>query len=443
MHGINWRLCTVFTMLALLAFARPVASQTKENETKPAASAKQTNREDYDSLKRFSQVLDIIESNYVDEKQRKEIVDGALKGMLQSLDPHSSYLSPEEYTEMMENNSGEFFGIGIEISVENGQLTVVAPIEDTPAERAGLKSGDAIIAVDGKPTQEMSSQEAVTNIRGPKGTPVELLVLSKGSNSPRSVKIVRDAIPMTSVKVRELEDGYYWIRLTRFIGRTTDDLAEALRGVAKKGEIKGLILDLRNNPGGLLEQSVFTSDMFLSDGVIVSMRGRNNKATRTYSAASQAGDVVAPMVVLINSGSASAAEIVAGALKDHNRALLVGERTFGKASVQDVMPLPDGSGLKLTVARYYTPSGLSIQAEGITPDIEVPFEPTLDKNGTAAVSSWQIREKDLNHHLENKAGANDKTKPKDAEAEKFLSQDNQLRMGLQLVKGLPRFRQVK
>ncbi len=391
-------------------------------------------------LRQFSHVLDLVEQEYVDEKSRKEIIEGAVRGMLQSLDPHSVYLTPDEYKEMSENNSGEFFGIGIEISVENGQVTIVSPIEDTPADRAGLKSGDMILAVDGRPTQEMTSNETVAAIRGPKGTTVELLILDKSSASPRTVSIVRDAIPMTSVKVRELEEGYYWVRITRFIGRTTQELTEELRKVVKKGEIRGLILDMRNNPGGLLDQSVHVSDMFLSDGVIVSMKGRSDKSNRSYSASAQAGDIVAPMVVLINSGSASASEIVAGALKDHNRALLVGERTFGKASVQDVIPLPDGSGIKLTVARYYTPSGKSIQAEGIVPDIEVPFEPSVEKDPNAP--NWQIREQSLAHHLEGEGTAT-KAKPKDAEAEKFLSQDNQLRLALQLVKGLPRFKEVK
>jgi len=398
-------------------------------------------QEDMQALKRFSHVLDLVESNYVDEKGRSEIVDGAIHGMLQSLDPHSVYLTPEEYNEMTESNSGEFFGVGIEISVENGQVTIVAPIDDTPADRAGLKSGDLILAVDGKPTQDMTSNETVAAIRGPKGTAVELLILGKDAVAPRTVSIVRDAIPMTSVKVRELEDGYYWVRINRFIGRTTQELTDEMRKLAKKGEIKGLILDMRNNPGGLLDQSVYISDMFLPDGTIVSMQGRSEKATRTYSASAQAGDIAAPMVVLINSGSASASEIVAGALKDHNRALLVGERTFGKASVQDVIALPDGSGIKLTVARYYTPSGKSIQAEGISPDIEIPFEPAVEKDPNAP--SWQLREQSLARHLEGEEGTDGKVKPKDAEAEKFLEQDNQLRMALQLVKGLPRFKEVQ
>ena len=406
-----------------------------------SAPDQEFSQEDMQALKRFSHVLDLIETNYVDEKDRSEVVNGAIRGMLQSLDPHSVYLTPEEYNEMSESNSGEFYGIGIEISVENGQVTIVSPIDDTPADRAGLKSGDTILAVDGRPTQDMTSNETVFAIRGPKGSTVELLIMGKDSAAPRTVKIVRDAIPMTSVKVRELENGYYWVRINRFIGRPTQELTEEMRKIAKKGEVKGIILDMRNNPGGLLDESVHVADMFLSEGTIVSMKGRNEKATRTYSATAQAGDITVPMVVLINSGSASASEIVAGALKDHNRALLIGERTFGKASVQDVIALPDGSGIKLTVARYYTPSGKSIQAEGISPDIEIPFEPSQEKD--ANTPTWQIREQSLAHHLEGDDPGKAAAKPKDEEAEKLLLQDNQLRMALQLVKGLPRFREVQ
>ena len=444
MRANSWRsLKIIFILLLILSTPLVAGAQGKDRKNPPApeTSAPALSNQDTEALRRFSMILDMVENNYVEEKERKEIVDGAIKGMLQSLDPHSVYLSPEEYTEMMESNTGEFYGIGIEISAENGQVTIVAPIEDTPADRAGLKSGDLILAVDGRPTQDMTSQETVSSIRGPKNTTVELLIMSKDANAPRTVKIVRDAIPMTSVKIRELEEGYYWIRITRFIGRTNEELSDALRSVAKKGEIKGIVLDMRNNPGGLLDQSIYVSDMFLNDGVIVSVRGRTPKTNRTYSANAQAGDVVAPMVVLINSGSASASEIVAGALKDHNRALLVGEQTFGKASVQDVIAMPDGSGIKLTVARYYTPSGLSIQADGVAPDIEVPFEAPVEKDPNAP--SWQIREQNLAHHLENENGSKDNAKPIDQEVVKFLEQDNQLRMALQLVKGLPRFREVK
>ena len=328
---------------------------------------------DYDALRRFSQVLDMVEQYYVKDVEQKELIDGALKGMLQGLDPHSTLLSTKEFQEMQESTNGEFFGVGVEITMENGQVLVVAPIEDTPGYRAGLRSGDIIVAVDGQYTMEMSLSEASSKMRGKRGTEVELLVLHKGEQRPVTMRIKREAIPVVSVKARELEPGYHWIRLTRFSGRTTQELLDALRD-AKKNDIKGIVLDLRNNPGGLLDQSVSVSDVFLKDGVIVSIRGREEGNSRSYSAKSQADDVDVPMVVLVNAGTASAAEIVAGALRDQKRALILGERTFGKGSVQNIIPLPDGTGLKLTVALYYTPSGKSIQAEGIVPDFELAWE---------------------------------------------------------------------
>ncbi len=419
----------------------------------------------FDSLKRFSQVLDLVERFYVRDTPRKDLINGAIKGMLQGLDPHSTFMTPEEYKDMQETTSGEFFGVGIEISMENNQVTVVTPIEDTPAFRAGLKSGDIILSINGQSTQELSLQDVVSRIRGPKGTEVELLIMHSESKSPQTVRIVRDAIPLISVKSRQLEDGYYWIRLTRFSERTTNELADAVKEANKKGNIKGIVLDLRNNPGGLLDQAVSVSDMFLKDGVIVSMRGKQESSAREYKAKDQKTDVHAPMVVLVNAGSASASEIVAGALRDQKRALIIGERTFGKGSVQNIIALSDGSGLKITVALYYTPNGSSIQAEGIVPDIEVPFEPVKaeDKKN----SRLMMREKDLNRHLESTAVSKDSKSPVEKPQEKSLEKstgssvatddkssktgdvaeqlqkDNQLRMALQFVKNLPKMREIR
>ena len=248
----------------------------------------------FDALKRFSQVLDIVERYYVKETPRPDLVNGALKGMLESLDPHSTMLSKEEFKDMQESTSGEFFGIGIEITMENNQLTVVTPIEDTPADKGGMKSGDIILAVGGKPTLEMTLQEAVSHIRGPKGSEVVLTILHRDSKEPVDLRIKRDAIPLISVKSRELEPGYYWVRLTRFSERTTQELLDALSDAKRKGPIKGIILDLRNNPGGLLDQAVSVSDAFLNKGVIVSMRGRQEETAREFVAKPQDTDIIDP-----------------------------------------------------------------------------------------------------------------------------------------------------
>ncbi len=400
---------------------------------------------DYDSLRRFSQILDMVEQYYVNDVSQKELLDGAIKGMLQNLDPHSTLMSEEEFQEMQENTTGEFFGVGVEITIENGQVMVVSPIEDTPGYKAGLRAGDAIIAVDGQYTMEMSLTDVVAKMRGKRGTTVELQVLHKNGTRPVTMKIRRDAIPLISVKSRELEPGYWWIRLTRFSGHTSQELAEALSKARAKGALKGVVLDLRNNPGGLLDQSVEVADQFLKEGVIVSMRGRDASSERSFSAHAQPDDVDCPLVVLVNSGSASASEIVAGALRDQKRALIIGERTFGKGSVQNLIPLADGAGLKITVARYYTPSGKSIQAEGISPDFEVAWEAPRE---TEAEPALLLREKDLRGHLEQKDAkgekAGDEEKLSDAEEVKtMLDRDNQLRLALQFVKTLPVLKTLK
>lgn len=408
----------------------------------------------FEALRRFGQVLDIVEHSYVKDVGQGELINGAIKGMLQGLDPHSAFMSADEYKEMQETTSGEFFGIGIEISMENGQVTVVTPIEDTPAFKAGLQTGDVILTINGQSTQELTLSDVVSRIRGPKGTDVELTILHADGKKPVTLRIVRDAIPLVSVKSRKLEDGYYWMRVTRFSEKTTDELedaiAEAQKASRASGGIRGIVLDLRNNPGGLLNQAVSVSDLFLSSGPIVSIRGRSDVTQRTYSAANSDKDVHVPMVVLVNAGSASASEIVAGALRDQKRALIVGERSFGKGSVQNIIPLADGSGLKLTVALYYTPSGSSIQAEGIVPDVEVPFEMPAKEDKD---SRFMLREQDLNRHLANgkvdaaeqssTGKASGKTDSDAAKVAEQLAKDNQLRLALQLVKGLPKMQAIR
>ncbi|MCH5144368.1 S41 family peptidase [Desulfovibrio sp. UIB00] len=435
--------------LSLLVLLLAVGGMVALPGAPQCAEKKETSKEapsKFDALKRFSQVLDLVERYYVRDVTQGDLINGAVKGMLQGLDPHSTFMNAEEYKEMQETTSGEFFGIGIEISMENGQVTVVTPIEDTPAYRAGLKSGDIILSINGQPAQELSLQEVVSRIRGPKGSEVELAILHSDAKAPQTVRLVRDAIPLISVKSKKLEDGYYWIRLTRFSERTTEELRDALKAAEKEtknsGGIKGIVLDLRNNPGGLLDQAVSVSDTFLDKGVIVSIKGRRDNTDRVYEAKKQGDDIHAPMVVLINAGSASASEIVAGALRDQKRALTVGERSFGKGSVQNIIPLSDGSGLKLTVALYYTPNGSSIQAEGVVPDVEVPFEAprTDDKDN----SRLMVREQDLNRHIENgKDKKSSKAKNGKEDAAEQLARDNQLRMALQMVKSLPKMREIR
>jgi len=396
-----------------------------------------TAKSEYKPLKQFSQVMDLIEKSYVQEVDREELVKGAIEGMLRNLDPHSGYLDKDAFQEMQVETSGEFTGVGIEITLQNGRLTVVSPIEDTPAYEAGLKAGDVILEINGEATQDISIMDAVHKIRGPKGSEVELTVLHRGADKPETITVVRDVIPVHSVKSRVLEQGYLYLRITNFNQNTTSELKEVLQ--EKREGLQGVVLDLRSNPGGLLDQAVSVADMFLSQGKIVYTKGKVDQAQMSFSAKTKESDFGSqPMVVLINAGTASASEIVAGALQDQKRALILGERSFGKGSVQTVIPLADGSGIKLTTARYYTPKGRSIQAEGIAPDITVPFVSQQDGESQTGHPFAVLREKDLEGHLENgEAKADGKKTPKQKETQQILKEDNQLRMAFELVKSLP------
>ncbi len=393
---------------------------------------------DYQSLQRFSQVLDMVEQYYVEDITQSDLINNALKGMLEELDPHSAMMDKKEFAEMRETNLGKFSGIGIEITTGDNAILVVSPIEDTPAFRAGIKSGDLILAIDGEYTDQLTLSEAAGKMRGKKGTDVTLLVLHKNTVEPVTIKLTRDDIPVITVKAEELEKGYHWFRLTRFSEKTTKELNEAIKNARKSGDIKGVILDMRNNPGGLVDQSINVADKFLTSGTIMTMRGRNNSDEQIFEAKYDKDDITAPLIVLVNAGSASASEIVAGALRDHNRGLIIGEQTFGKGSVQNVIPLPDGSGLKLTVALYYTPSGKSIQAEGIKPDFEIPWEESEEEE-----KGFTFREKDLQKHLEVDDDENNEEIKLSEKAQEALKNDNQLRMALQFVKSLPLIQNMK
>lgn len=353
--------------------------------------------ETYKGLKLFSDVIELVEKNYVDPVDSKEMIEKAIQGMVHSLDPHSSLLPPDDFKELQLDTQGEFTGIGVSITMRNGFVTVVSPIEGTPAYKAGIKAGDKIVKVDGKPTMKL--RHAVKMIRGPKGTEVVVTIIRKGVNEPKNIKLIRDVIPVESVRAIVLKPGYGYIWITNFRDNTTEDMVTELKRLESgKIPLKGLILDLRDNPGGLLNQSIKISDLFLEKGKILSIKGRLKKNTQIFEAKPNGSDRSYPMVVLINGGSASASEIVAGALQDHKRALILGTVSFGKGSVQTVEPLRDGYGLKLTIARYYTPSGRSIQAKGIEPDIIVNKR-FMDKDEISNGVD-RIKEKDLKNHLE-------------------------------------------
>ncbi|NDV19163.1 PDZ domain-containing protein [Pseudodesulfovibrio sp. JC047] len=398
----------------------------------------------FESLKRFSQILDLVEGNYVKPITKKELIDNSIKGMIEQLDPHSAYLSAEDFKEMQVETAGKFSGIGIEISQDQGRIIVVSPIEDTPAYKAGLLAGDIILEINEEPTQGMTLMDAVKRIRGEKGTIVTLLILHKESNKPVEVPITRGTIPIVNVKTQSLEDGYLYLRLTKFQESSTRNLREEIEKYQKTHTLKGIVFDLRNNPGGLLGQAVSVADTFIEDGTIVYIQGKNEADRKDFYATKNSNEVKVPLVTLINAGSASASEIVAGALQDHKRSLIVGERSFGKGSVQTIIPMSDGSGIKLTTALYYTPSGRSIQATGIEPDLRIPFVIPSTDDVSDMRDRFMVREKDLNRHLEN--GTKSSKIGKDADAEKakeMLARDNQLRMALELVKSLPKLREIR
>jgi carboxyl-terminal processing protease len=355
----------------------------------------------YADFQIFAKVLNLVQQYYVEEVDTKKLVYGALKGMLRELDPHTNFLQPELFREFENETSGEFGGIGIEISIQNGILTIISPIEDTPAFEAGIQPGDKIIAVDNKSTKGLSLVEASQLMRGKKGSKIKLTVVRVGSDTPRDFVITRGSVKIKSVKYTDLEDGYAYFKITSFIENTGKDLERAIEDHLKKNRaIKGAIIDLRRNPGGLLDQAIKVSDLFLSDGIIVSTIGRDKKDKEVAMATKRETDHTDfPIIVLMNEYSASASEIVAGALQDNKRALVMGTRSFGKGSVQSVIKLGDGSGLKLTVARYYTPSGISIQAEGIKPDVELP-EVDSDAFDKVVVKNKATREKDIAGHLQ-------------------------------------------
>jgi carboxyl-terminal processing protease len=364
--------------------------------------------QDYQELETFANVLSIVQKNYVEPVSTKRLVDGAITGMLASLDPHSAYLTPELYRDLEVETRGSFGGLGIEITIKNGVLTIVSPIEDTPAYKAGLKAGDQIIKINDDFTKDMTLTEAVKRMRGPRGSTIKLTMHRTGVPELFNVTLARDVIKIQSVKEKTIQDGYGYVRISTFQESTDDGVEKAVDDFQKAnhGKVKGLVLDLRDNPGGLLNQAVKVSDEFLDGGLIVYTQGRDQSQQQKYFSHKKTGFEDYPMVVLVNGGSASASEIVAGALQDQKRAVIVGTQTFGKGSVQTILPLDDHSALRLTTARYFTPSGRSIQAVGITPDVDVdnpkPTLASLEGEGAEVDENEEIHERDLPGHFQNK-----------------------------------------
>jgi len=364
----------------------------------------------YEYIKLFTDTLSLVQKNYVEEVSVKKLVYGSIKGMLADLDPHSSFMPPEMFKEMQVETTGSFGGLWIEITIRDGMLTVVSPIEDTPAFRAGVEAGDRIVKINGELSKDMTLMEAVKKMRGPKGTEITISVMRKGLGSLLDVKIIRDIIKVVSVKSKMLTDDIAYIRLTQFQSRTYADLNRKMKELKKDHKISGLVLDMRNNPGGLLQQAVKVSDYFLKSGLIVYTDGRISKQNMRYLAYDDGTEGDYPIVVLVNGGSASASEIVAGALQDHKRALVMGSPSFGKGSVQTIVPLEDGSAVRLTTSLYYTPSGRSIQAKGIEPDILVEAGEVVRKKEKGFMG--KIKEKDLKGHFKNGNSGTDKKSEK-------------------------------
>ena len=438
---------TIFTLI----FLSTVNLFAEEEKSKKNA---------YNKLKVFSEILSLIESNYVDPTENDSMIEGAISGMVKSLDPHTSYMPPASYKEMQEETTGKFGGLGIEISIRDGILTVVSPIEGTPAFKVGIKPGDKIIRIEDESTLDMTLPDAVSRLRGETGTPINITVFRKSFKTPKKFTIVRDIIKVRSVVNKIYEDDIGYIKIRNFSKNTSSDLDNALAELKQKGITK-LILDVRNNPGGLLNQAVEVTDRFLNkENLIVYTKGRSNEQNMRFTSHDKVAGVSYPMIILVNGGSASASEIVAGALQDLSRAIILGTTTFGKGSVQTIIPLSDGSALRLTTARYYTPSGRVIQENGIKPDIfvEMKLVKKIEKKESKAVESEEkirlrrfLREKDLKKHLKGKSSiegveANNPNKLDGKSSNKLdeatiksleedLRKDNQLQQAVALLSG--------
>ncbi|WP_457597241.1 S41 family peptidase [Hydrogenimonas sp.] len=393
-----------------------------------------------EALTKFTQVVSTVEKYYVDDLTINQIINKAIKGLMQNLDAHSSFLDAKSFKEMKIQTSGEFGGLGVTVGMRDGALTVIAPLEGTPAYKAGLKAGDIILKIDDKSTLNMTLDEAVNLMRGKPGTKIELTIVRKNEPKPIVVTIVRDIIKIQSVYTKKVGSDILYVRVVSFDKKVVDGIKKALKA---NPSAKGLILDLRNNPGGLLDQAVGTVDLFVDKGVIVSQRGRVKEENEVYKAHEKGTYKKIPIVVLVNGGSASASEIVSGSLQDHRRAVIVGEKTFGKGSVQIIMPINKTEALRLTIARYYLPSGRTIQAVGVTPDIEVPFGRVEVQEDAFAIKEAELKEhlKSELEKIDGKKADKTKTKKLTPKKEKVITkeelyEDNQLKEGVDILRAL-------
>jgi carboxyl-terminal processing protease len=421
----NLRASTLFLCGTLLGLSLAVGHSVyalKENEQIP-----------FEDLQAFTEVFSKIQSDYVEEVDEKKLIEDAIRGMLNGLDPHSSFLDRTEFSDLKIGTSGQFGGLGIEVGMENGFVKVISPIDDTPASRGGVQAGDLIIKLDDKSVKGMTLNEAVNIMRGKPNTSIELTIVREGEPKPLIFNITREIIRVKSVKKRMLEPGYGYVRITNFQSRTTTDLLKAVSDLQKETRLKGMILDLRNNPGGVLNGAVGVSDAFIEEGLIVYTEGRIDDSSHRYLATP--GDSLngAPLVVLINGGSASASEIVAGALQDHKRGIILGTKSFGKGSVQTIQELRNGSAVKLTTARYFTPHGRSIQATGIEPDIKLS---TVKLSAADEKALTTYSEADLDGSLSNPNGDTSSGKDEKDESQALAESDFQLYEALNLLKGL-------
>jgi len=433
---MNHALRNIFIcLLFLLAGARIAIGEAES----PEAEALPLNE-----LRTFTEIFAKIKSDYVEKVDDKELLENAIRGMLEGLDPHSAYLDEDSYKDLQEGTSGEFGGLGIEVGMENGFVKVISPIDDTPAQKAGIKAGDLIIKLDDRSVKGMSLNDAVDIMRGKPGDPITLTIIRESEEKPLVITVVRDIIKTKSVRFETLEPGFGYLRISSFQSHTVESLRQAIYQLKEdnSGKLKGIVLDLRNNPGGILTAAVGVSDMFLNKGMIVYTEGRKKDSKLKFNAKPNAKLPDVPLIVLVNAGSASASEIVAGALQDHGRGIIMGEKTFGKGSVQTILPMNNNAALKLTTARYYTPNGRSIQASGITPDIvidKVKISKIEEAFGTS------VKEADLIGHLDNGQeeapvtdGDNEELK-KDISEEEMVplsSRDYELYEALNVLKGL-------